>query len=354
MAVPSALNSYLRRCGLLSDGEEFDFAHAAPFFAAWNDEQERRWDELAGNIGADGGGPISIFIHGFANSFEDAAHTYDTMDRLVPSRGHRVRLYWNGGTSIRSWKPAQGTGPLVGLQLRRLLNKLADRDRYDVRILTHSSGAFVAASLVGDAGGALPLAWDATQTPTPFEGACTHGNKCRALKNYSFYNAYAASTAPGSSLRVPDGRDLRIGMLAPATSAPSFEGSRIYRGTTSPGVVLVFGSNSRDAVTGKSILAAGSLGATTLGGDSWEEHLACVAETLQRRSSSNVVLGIDFILGRGVRGHWRHDAERYLANPAITAVVSLLYRPVRPGWGEVGTVDLGEVECALSSDVRPQ
>lgn len=231
--------------------------------AAWPAAQQRLWDRAARQVSArlDGSSrPLVVLIHGFNVVDSEAiyAQARERVNALIgDARPVYLQVHWDGYTGVQrqAWASGQYSGPLVGQRLRALFNRLPPAT--PVRILTHSSGGFIAASTFGDATAALPRAREAAAGSAPDESP------------YIDYVRNAASLESSNPLRVPALTDVRIGMLVAATPPDTFVGNALYPqgGFRLPGATLVFGFNPYDQTIRKGfrLEQLSSLGATTLG-----------------------------------------------------------------------------------------
>lgn len=254
----------------------------------WRAEQDSRWDMSAqrviDDLKASGGArPIVVLIHGFRvpDAQKDYGLARDEInaamtDGITP---YYVHVHWDGRNFntvgvADAWWEAQWSGPQVGFRLRRFLNLIAEK--YDraavtdatfeggpaVRILTHSSGAFVGAAIVSDTGGSLPCMKD-KKFRIGSDGV--RRNKCGPT--YLAYGENRDSRDISNLDSVPQIRDLRMGMLAPATAAVAFTGSTQegWSGAgllTGPESALIIAYNPKDEIITKFGLPTG------LGGES--------------------------------------------------------------------------------------
>lgn len=257
----------------------------------WRAEQDSRWDMSAqrviDDLKASGGArPIVVLIHGFRvpDAQKDYGLARDEInaamtDGITP---YYVHVHWDGRNFntvgvADAWWEAQWSGPQVGFRLRRFLNLIAEK--YDraavtdatfeggpaVRILTHSSGAFVGAAIVSDTGGSLPCMKD-KKFRIGSDGV--RRNKCGPTYLAYGENRENRDSRDISNLdSVPQIRDLRMGMLAPATAAVAFTGSTQegWSGAgllTGPESALIIAYNPKDEIITKFGLPTG------LGGES--------------------------------------------------------------------------------------
>lgn len=300
-------------------------AHTGDYETEWRREQHARWKSVADRVGEIYRGTQSnalvILIHGFNNDEASARESYgrarDRITRVSAPDGTAprplfVEVYWDGrhpsalpviGNFIhRQWSSAQYSGPLVGLKMRAFINQL-DGDM-PVRVLTHSSGAFVAASLLGDATTALPEA----------QKALTQDND-EIVGEYQIYQRYAQSTS--DDFRVPSRADLRVGMLAAATPPGSFSGgSDVSGGTRARGAHLMFGVNQSDEAIVKHGLGTDIMGATGMGtGGPNHVYLKEVKSSLSQREIT--VDAFDFEQPGEDCSDSSHAFTCYLTRPCI-------------------------------------
>jgi hypothetical protein len=147
---------------------------------------------------------------------------------------------------IAAWGGGQNNAPLVGIELRRLL--AAVDSTAPVRVIAHSLGALVVANAF----------WDASDT---FKGMDE--------KEYRDprFRAYLARAAGGDSVayRLPPHTDVRVGLVAPATTARIFTRYHEPSGRTPQIGRLVVGLNEKDFVTNKGGPGRNIMGGTALG-----------------------------------------------------------------------------------------
>ncbi|ANU07253.1 hypothetical protein [Paraurantiacibacter namhicola] len=195
---------------------------AAPDDALWREEQAAQWQAAAKGIAAQYAAqgrkmPSTIFVivHGFNNVEPEISPSYDrvklaVMDRMADPRDvHFVEVYWDGCASnavgLGCWGRAQATGPLVGFAMRPFFNALPLADKTKVRILAHSSGAFVLGATFGDPVAVLDL----LQNPE---------------KNADYARFEQQRQATTGDYRIPQLKDLRVGIMAAATAPATFTG----------------------------------------------------------------------------------------------------------------------------------
>lgn len=126
-----------------------------------------------------------------------------------------LEVNWNGfvsGTIEKGWGEAQFSGPISGFTLREFFNRLIQEQggaasMPPVRVFTHSSGAYVAGATFGNPYNALP---------------CLHNPRHYCGTGYARFMTHRASQTPGDLYRIPEITDLRLGMIAAATSPDTF------------------------------------------------------------------------------------------------------------------------------------
>ncbi|VAW67116.1 hypothetical protein MNBD_GAMMA08-2358 [hydrothermal vent metagenome] len=217
---------------------------------------------------------LFILIHGYNNSSDAIKDNYNDVrnalrknDKYKDMKFIFLDVYWDGFIQplpVNIWGPAQYTGPVVGIKLRKLLKEV--KPARSVRILTHSSGAFVAGSLVGDSRKALGL-WEK-------KNICTKGhiNYDQATCQYKQVMTSNDSMCEIDDYEIIKSNDVRLGMIAPATSAWTFTGGEWSgiedgRGILKPSgtLRLIAGQHEDDFANTKLIGLEDKKGATTLG-----------------------------------------------------------------------------------------
>ncbi|MEE2653860.1 MAG: hypothetical protein VYE54_14125 [Pseudomonadota bacterium] len=267
-------------------------------------------------------GPVVLLIHGF--NVPDAEPSYviarSQVRRFLPQglQPLFIQIHWDGLSGFPvPWAKAQFNAPLVGLKLRRLLNSI--NGSVPVRILTHSSGGIVAASLIGDASQSLPCA-------NAKEGVYHEYRKWASLVN---------NTAPLSIYRVPAHlTDFRVGMLAAAAPEVAFGGRNEGKGVLISSGRLIFGMNPSDEIVTKgfNLESWDFLGNTEMatGGKAFAAFY-----TLQKKLALThpalELVGINFADSQGCnkRGRfafWResHDFSAYLCRDQIELFMQFL------------------------------
>ena len=198
----------------------------------WKNFQTELWKRKANDIfnKANSGSEdrsIVVLIHGFRNLPEEAKVNYDLAQSVIKNPASPqtnpifVNIYWDGfyapntrkglASVPSAWLKAQASGPLVGFNLRQLFNEIDNlyetnnKPEPSIKVITHSSGAFVIGATIGDTSTALKIMW--AEEP---QG------------QYGVYKAHAKDTI--GNYRVPDFKDFRIAMYAAATPSNTFSG----------------------------------------------------------------------------------------------------------------------------------
>ena len=241
-------------------------APTVPFEQAWDVVQRSRRKELSSRIVEDAAGrDIVLLIHGFNNSSDESTEWYEQVEQDIAQQevqlGRKlfpVRVYWDGlsyGFPPAVWPEAQFNGPWVGLELRRLLRAVyAAEPQTRLRVLTHSSGAFVVTNTLGDASaGSEDLAHQ-------------HDAGRAGLDVGSLYVSRASGQ--GDFGYLPASANIRVAMLIPAQPLTAFshfyqDPSGTAHGSTLRGVIperIVLGLSRRDFAAGKVFAPCSTLG----------------------------------------------------------------------------------------------
>jgi len=305
-------------------------------------------EQLIGALSSDtenlGQRTLVILIHGFnvTNAEGSYALTRDVIQTHL--RNKQQPVYWQvnwDGMSItltrflQAWSKAQGNGPLVGLKMRRVMDKVLTRfPNTPVRIITHSSGAFVAASLLGNNSNALKM---------PGQLDLTDKNAQRNYCVNTFY--FLQDHIKGhNGYPVPQSPDMRLGLLAPATPSNSFAvfleesqcGNRITdeEGLLTRKLDLVLGVNDKDVAITKGILPSSAGGATTLGVN---RNVQCLLkkgiDQINERHRNKHEIKVQFIdFSNSVANknqtkifYESHDLSAYLARDAMPVFLDALF-----------------------------
>ena len=162
---------------------------------------------------------LAILIHGFNDSTPEL--TFLPMKKLIKSSYyyHRketplfLEVVWDGTDSALGWPKAQFSGPLVGLELRLLLNEVASTLKAkgsslpNILVTTHSSGAYVIGSTLGNPSEAWNYKSDALSDRMIEKLTCSQNECCDA-----------------GPYKLPDYPSIGLAMYAPATPSNTFVG----------------------------------------------------------------------------------------------------------------------------------
>ncbi|MEL6876957.1 MAG: hypothetical protein AAGL68_02530 [Pseudomonadota bacterium] len=232
--------------------------------AAWYQAQEAIWrtrgQAIAKRAAANGQSPTIVFlVHGFNTRFSEAVPSFAEARRIITAKSANpqnllfVETFWDGCSiqnGVGCWGQAQASGPLVGFFMRQMMNAmnegLAEQGvQARVRMLSHSSGAFVIGSTLGNPDDVLPLLGKDGNYP------------------YQRFAQHAADSE--GTYRVPVFDDLAIGLLAPATTVKTFAGmGGVDQGTLSRGMRLLYGINPDDEVITKGFIGCSRFGITCM------------------------------------------------------------------------------------------
>lgn len=233
---------------------------------------------------------LVILIHGFNVPNAEDGYTLAREAVKFHLRGNENPVFWQVNWDGRqtkflrynnAWSGAQANGPLVGLNMRRVLKPVVEMSpSTPIRVITHSSGAFVAASLLGNNSNALPLATDRVNASTytsegTFEQTSMFSQEDTPLGCYAFFKKHIADDSSQGSFSVPQPSDIRLAVIAPATpfnsfamlpTPPNFERQRRSQdGLLVKKLDLIVGLNEDDVAVTKGFLPSSAMGATTLG-----------------------------------------------------------------------------------------
>lgn len=234
-------------------------------FERWENGQAHLWEArsraLVARVSGEEDVTLALLIHGFNNWYRESNANYATAERqlrrFMPAgqRLHVVEVYWDGcrgnSNGVGCWGKAQSTGPLAGFALRQLFNGVETNwpagRKYRWRVLTHSSGAFVAGAMFGDPAAALP------------QLASTDTNRWYAR----FRDHKALIDGPYG---VPQARDIILGMFAAATPASTFTGDNMNaKGVLAPHLTILTALQPDDRGPNKAGLGCQRVGNSCLG-----------------------------------------------------------------------------------------
>jgi len=298
----------------------------------WKSAQSTLWQEKASQIldsfSTNSKDRTLVFlIHGFnvpaggeSGSFAIAR---ERIKRLTTSETEivYVEVNWDGFAlrpGNRAWSSAQSSGPLVGFKMRELFNSISAQSKTKnlpepkIRILGHSSAAFIVGAAFGNPIGALP-----------------NLQKANPNKDPGYWDFYQERTA------VPHIDDLRIGIAAAATSSLTYAGFQKpckldaekckEMGLLTRGSTLVLTLNPYDMVLIKKfgIENLSLAGATGVGAS---KSTFCEVETSDRLAKSNInVIGLDFIRDTELKDYKKsHSFSVYLTQEQSADFLQIL------------------------------
>ncbi len=238
-------------------------------FQGWVTAQDNLWLATGESIYDYAKGRSIIFlIHGYNNDAREAGDNFEILrgkiNKNAPGKNYLfVEIFWDGfkGNPVSgAWGKAQSSGPLVGFHMRKLFKGMTNKYRQseaaipEITIITHSSGAFVAAALLGDPYSALPDLQDPPEN-SPL---------------YRLFNSHRADTS--GSYPIPNIEGIRLGMIAAATPWNTFTGHKVgdkdvVDGILAPSTKLIFTLNYKDTALQKyfHLASLNMLGATNAG-----------------------------------------------------------------------------------------
>lgn len=239
----------------------------------WISAQSQLWKNAASDIFIKAENrtnkDLVFLIHGFNSTQDKSIKTFSEMKDEISLASTKlplfIEIYWDGfiGSSvINSWKKAQYSGPLVGFNLRQLFKEIKNNYNNDdklpnIRVLTHSSGAFVAGALFGNPYIVLPC--------------LHHSSKCGDSSKYDTFRQYREGN---NMYPIPDFTDISLAMIAAATPTTTFSGGKTCDknfdfnakgGILSKNTRLIFTLNPEDEILTKYINLTDHFGATGAG-----------------------------------------------------------------------------------------
>lgn len=247
----------------------------------WGDVQEELIQQKVVEIKeklliAGDGAHLVILIHGFNSTKEQSDQWYasvmDTVRNRYEDRPYMfLNVYWDGleaQTVPLMWSKAQHNFPLVGLEFRRLLNRLDSS--IPVRVLTHSSGGPLFMSTLGNASGAFDVEND------------------KRSPQFERYMRIQNLEAEWSELGYEPPRfdDFRVGMIVPAAAYSSFNH---FKEPYTPNFELIAGINRGDFAVAKFVFPCNWGGGTCLG--TKEEYWRTAKDSLRK----NVGLEVNIV-----------------------------------------------------------
>ncbi len=278
--------------------------------AAWYDSQLSIWrnrgERIANRALAQDSSPtIVVLFHGFNTRFSEAVPDFIEARRLIKQTLPQdekplfVEVFWDGCSDplgVPCWSQAQGSGPLVGFFLRPMFNAMNDAitqrgAQAKVRMLSHSSGAFVLGSTVGNPGNVLPLLQDE--------------------KDFAYQRFADNAAAKDGVYRIPEFNDLAVGLMAPATTVKTFSGSEsgVDVGILTRGARLIYGINPDDEIITKGFVGCDRFGVTCMA-SSYTDYCDYLADNQRLQSRQISVTAYDF---KREQGGEKHPFTDYLA-----------------------------------------
>lgn len=241
----------------------------------WRDAQSKIW-EITGtkifNQASAQDRDILFLIHGFNNTFSDSSKNFQVIKNKVRAMATQnkepliIEIYWDGFEGLPlsgAWGKAQTSGPLIGFQMRQLLSHIqtkyetSQKRLPELMFITHSSGAFVAGSLLGNPYAVLPLLHNEDKVVSP---EYLQFRQLRAGNHKKF--------------PIPNFPKIRLGMIAAATSSETFTGyekmdKQIEGGVLAKNTTLIFTINKKDIGLIKffGLANVNLVGATSAGSD---------------------------------------------------------------------------------------
>ncbi len=275
---------------------------------------QRSVDEINKQLDQAGpGAHLVILIHGFNSTMEQSRTWYsiarDTIRNRYGDKPHVfLNLYWDGWRTSglpNNWAKAQHNFPIVGLEFRRMLNRLDPS--IPVRVLAHSSGAPLFMNTLGNA-------------TEPFKKRI-ESSSLQFKRYYLIQNDETTWVEKGyGRLRFDD---FRIGMIVPAASNSTFEK---FKAPHVPDFDLVVGVNYRDYAITKLIVPCRFRGATCLG--KLSRHWNRPIRTLEQVEGISIhVKRLDWSRNNTSMGlFWDdHGMEAYLKRSKTKAVLDALF-----------------------------
>lgn len=303
------------------------------YLAAIRDIETRVWQQAADRLFeisfAEGQiKDLGILIHGFNE--EDPLPTLEALRSLL-NEGYLNRkrklafleVIWDGGDGISHWWKAQYSGPKVGFELRKLLNMLHQRFVStdlpvamfpEVHVMTHSSGAYVIGSTVGDVRDAYK---DDGGT------GAIQKRMYQALENMSDASEYF----------VPEFPVLNLAMFAAATPSDTFTGDlskgNVYsRGIQTANTRVSLSMNTNDYALNKGFRLNNTFGASGMGANK-EIYCNCADKGLTLKNIEHQAFDFD---DNTDGGDWllslmslnEHSMQAYEDNDAATDMIDMM------------------------------
>jgi hypothetical protein len=262
-------------------------------FERWESVQAQLWQRrgaaIATRFSSDGGAAtLGVLIHGFNNWYRESQTNYATSEKQMirfaepGQRLYFIEVYWDGcrgnDAGIGCWGKAQSSGPLAGFALRQMFNAVEEAwssgtAKPHWRVLTHSSGAFVAGAIFGDPTAALP------QLQKPVSN--------RWYERFAQYRRSA-----DGPYRVPMLSNVKLAMLAPATPSITFGGAQSGGGVLARGLAILTVVQPDDSALNKKGLGCQRVGVSCLGAR--QEQFCNLRQAIATNDLGITVSGYDF------------------------------------------------------------
>lgn len=267
---------------------------------------------------------LVVLIHGF--NVKNASEAFRSARAKVTRASAKdnpvfLLVHWDGRSSptgVGVWGHAQVNGFLAGFYLRRILAQVAPET--PVRVMTHSSGAFVLSATLGD----------------PREAFV------ESVKKSPEFREFNANINGAERFPLPRSRDLRVALIAPATPPATYAGTapnhvnhvkEAYRGILVP-AQLIIGVNKDDWAISKgpldgrwSAFGSAALGAGHQGYCDLRDRLAGRRMENPSLDSIPVPLMVDFAPSKQFPrfGYWQdHAWTSYLERDRMGPTIDLL------------------------------
>lgn len=228
----------------------------------WRKIQTKMWKNRAKYIYKQATNRELVFlIHGYNNTFLEGDANFNLVKQQVNNLLEKqnrdplfVDIHWDGhlGSPVSgAWGNAQWSGPLVGFQLRQLFNALSENYTNNaqktpkITFITHSSGAFVVGSILGNPYFALPELQEFPQNDW----------------DYKYFQTHRHGNDNAGTHKIPSYSEIKVGMFAAATPTTTFYSHTNYdkynkrtedvSGILAKNVTLLFSINNRDIALSK-------------------------------------------------------------------------------------------------------
>jgi len=296
----------------------------------WEEAQSKLWEARAQEIldrweHSNREAEIVFLVHGFSvkaehDDFDDIRIKLEAFDS-TPDSTIFVDVNWDGFYStlrLPAWNNAQYSGPLVGFNLRRLFNKMDDLQGGDglpqkIRVITHSSGAFVIGATFGNSFAAFP------QRLTDYP------------QNSGYKIFFENRSETSGDYRIPKVENLRVANFAAATPSNTY----VYNGEKLPNSdynenygwlaensTIGFSVTNDDWGLRKVFLRPESFGASTIGNNK-KYYCDFMKEGLDEKEVKSFIFNFDRNKSNGSKRD--HSILRYLVQPQAKPMLEMLF-----------------------------